>query len=303
MNTFPAAPSNFVVQSEVASFAPARRAVRILRAAHLGMCFGVRDAITLALEESRRQPLTILGELVHNDSVVSDLRARGIGLEEQTAAVRTRAVMITAHGASEKALERARSHGLQVLQATCPLVHYAHRALQQLVREGFHPVIVGQRGHVEVRGLMEDLTRCDVVLTEEDVRQLVERPRFGVMAQTTQPVDKVSGLVETMRRCFPRSEVRHIDTVCQPTKQRQISALDLARQSDVVVVVGGAHSNNTRELAATCRRLCARVHYVQGAGDLRATWFAGAATVGITAGTSTPDAIIDAVENWLQSNL
>jgi 4-hydroxy-3-methylbut-2-enyl diphosphate reductase len=234
---------------------------------------------------------------------VSDLRAHGIGIEEQAAAVRTPAVMITAHGASEKAMERARSQGLQVIQATCPLVHHAHRALQQLVREGFHPVIVGQRGHVEVRGLSEDLAQCDVVLAEEDVRQMIERPRFGVVAQTTQPVDKVSRLVESLRRCFPRSAVRYVDTVCQPTKQRQTAALDLARQSDVVIVVGGAHSNNTRELAATCRQQGARVYHVQGAGDLRAEWFAGAATVGITAGTSTPDAVIEMVENWLQSTL
>jgi 4-hydroxy-3-methylbut-2-enyl diphosphate reductase len=297
------APSNFAVQSESATLAPARRAVRIVRAGHLGMCFGVRDAIALALAEARRQPLTILGELVHNESVVSDLRARGIAIEAQAAAVQTPAVMITAHGASEKALERARSLGLQVLQATCPLVHFAHRAVQQLVREGFHPVIVGQRGHVEVRGLTEDLAQFDVVLTEEDIRQLEERPRFGVAAQTTQPVDKVRRLVESIRRRFARSEVRYADTVCQPTKQRQAAALDLARQSDVVVVVGGAHSNNTRELADTCRRHGARVHHVQGAGDLRAEWFAGAATVGLTAGTSTPDDIIDSVEDWLQTHL
>ena len=303
MNAIPFAPSNFVMQSEMTTLDPARRAVKIVRAAHLGMCFGVRDAISLALEESRRQPLTILGELVHNESVVSDLRARGIGIEEHPAAVRTPAVMITAHGASEKARDRARAHGLEVLQATCPLVHHAHRVIQQLVREGFHPVVVGQRGHVEVRGLTEDLAEFDIVLTEEDVRQMTERPRFGVASQTTQHVEKVRRLVESIRQRFPRSEVRHVDTVCQPTKQRQSSALDLARESDVVVVVGGAHSNNTRELAATCRRHCTRVHHVQGADDLRGEWFEGAATVGITAGTSTPDEMIDAVENWLQTNL
>lgn len=303
MNTFPIAPSNFVMQSEQALLAPTRRAVRIVRAGHLGMCFGVRDAIALALTESRRQPLTILGELVHNESVLSDLRARGIGIEAHASAVQTPAVMITAHGASEEALERARSHGLQVLEATCPLVHFAHRAVQQLVREGFHPVIVGQRGHVEVRGLTEDLAEFDVVLSEEDVRQMTERPRFGVAAQTTQPVDKVRRLVESIRRQFPRSEVRYVDTVCQPTKQRQAAALDLARESDVVVVVGGTHSNNTRELAATCRRYCARVHHVQSADDLRLEWFAEAGTVGLTAGTSTPDEIIDSVEEWLKTNL
>src|SRR5271167_3420263 len=110
MNTFPVTHSNFVMQSEMALLAPPRRSLRIIRAAHLGMCFGVRDAISLALEESRRQPLTILGDLVHNESVLSDLRARGIRIEEQAAAVRTPVVMITAHGASEQAMERARSH-------------------------------------------------------------------------------------------------------------------------------------------------------------------------------------------------
>jgi 4-hydroxy-3-methylbut-2-enyl diphosphate reductase len=303
MNELAMARSNFVLQSDMAQLAPRRRALKIIRAAHLGMCFGVRDAIVLALAESRRRPLTILGELVHNESVVSDLRRSGIAIEEQAAAVKTPAVMITAHGASEAALERVRGRGLEVLEATCPLVHYAHRAVRQLAREGYHPVIIGQRGHVEVRGLTEDLAEFDVVLTEEEVERLAERPRFGVAAQTTQPAEKARRLVEKMRRCFPRSEVRYVDTVCQPTKQRQSAAVELARQSDVVLVVGGARSNNTRELEATCRRHCARVHHVQGAEDLREEWFEEAQTVGITAGTSTPDAIIDAVENWLERNL
>ena len=199
--------------------------VKIIRASHLGMCFGVRDAIALALEESRRQPLTVLGELVHNESVVNDLRARGIGIEKHAAAIKTQAVMITAHGASEMALERVRARGLRVLEATCPLVRHAHRAVQRLAGEHFHPVIIGLRGHVEVRGLTEDLDRFDIVLTEEDVAQLAERPRFGIAAQTTQPLEKVRHLVELIRRKFPRSEVEFIDTVCQPTKQRQTAAM------------------------------------------------------------------------------
>jgi 4-hydroxy-3-methylbut-2-enyl diphosphate reductase len=267
------------------------------------MCFGVRDAIALALEESRRQPLTILGELVHNESVIDDLRANGIGIEKDAAAVKTQAVMITAHGASEVALERVRARGLHVLEATCPLVRHAHRAIERLAREHFHPVIIGLRGHVEVRGLTEDLNEFDIVLTEEDVARLAERPRFGIAAQTTQPLDKVRHLVELIRRKFPHSEVEFIDTVCQPTKQRQTAAIELAQESDVVIVIGGQNSNNTRELSATCQKYCRRVHHVQEAVQLRAEWFDGAAIVGITAGTSTPDSIIDEVECWLQTKL
>src|SRR5207247_11289548 len=117
---------------------------------------------------------------------------------------------------------------------------------------------------------------------------------------TTQPIEKVRSLVELMRARFPNSQVRFIDTVCQPTKQRQQAAMELAQQSDVVIVIGGTHSNNTHELVKTCSRYCARVHHVQTAQDLREAWFETADTVGITAGTSTPDSCIDQVEHWLQ---
>ncbi len=273
--------------------------MKIVLAEHLGMCFGVRDAIALAVEQSAAEPLTILGDLVHNETVLEELRARGIKIAQQAGAVETAAVMITAHGASDKTLERARSRGLQVKEATCPLVHVAHRAVARLVGEGYHPVIIGKREHVEVRGLTEDLEQFDVVLSEEDVQGLEERPRIGVAAQTTQPIDRVRRLVGLIRRRFPDSEVRFIDTVCQPTKQRQNSAIELAAQSDVVVVIGGTHSNNTHELVQTCSRYCSRVHHVQTAEDLREEWFRGAQSVGITAGTSTPDGAIGQVQGWL----
>lgn len=274
--------------------------MKLLRASHLGMCFGVRDAIALAVTEAQRQPLTILGELVHNETVLASLRARGIRFASQPAAAETNTVMVTAHGASEAAKNRARDHGLHVLEATCPLVHVAHRAVQTLAREGFHPIVIGQRNHVEVRGLTEDLPECDIVLTEADVAALRERPRLGIAAQTTQPIARVRELVALIRARFPQSEVRFVDTVCQPTKQRQAAAEELARQCDTVVVIGGAQSNNTRELVATCARHCPRVHHVQGPDDLRPEWFADAETVGLTAGTSTPDVTIDAVEQALE---
>ncbi|MBI2926886.1 MAG: 4-hydroxy-3-methylbut-2-enyl diphosphate reductase [Verrucomicrobia bacterium] len=274
--------------------------MKILRAEHLGMCFGVRDAIGLALTEAERGPLTILGELVHNETVLDLLRRRGIRIENQIPAAPTSTVMITAHGASNRTLGHLRERGLNVLQATCPLVHVAHRAVAQLVREGYHPVIIGKAGHVEVRGLTEDLDDYDLVLTEEDVARLRERPRLGVAAQTTQPIERVRHLVRLIQQRFPRSEVRFIDTVCQPTKQRQNAAVELAQRCDIVIVVGGAHSNNTRELVATCSRYCERVHHVQNADDVRSEWLLGAETIGLTAGTSTPDTVIDAVEARLR---
>jgi 4-hydroxy-3-methylbut-2-enyl diphosphate reductase len=274
--------------------------MRILRAAHLGMCFGVRDAIALALEHADAGPLTILGDLVHNPTVLSVLAAKGIAVAQDAAHVRTPTVMVTAHGTSERTLTETRALGLRVVEATCPLVHVAHRAVAALVREGYHVVIVGQRDHVEVRGLTGDLESFDVVLGDDDVLALEEHPRLGVAAQTTQPVEKVRYLVELIRRRFPQSDVRFVDTVCKPTKERQTAAVDVAFQSDVVIVVGGRSSTNTRELVETCARYCPRVHHVQTDTDVRPEWFDTANVVGLTAGTSTPDDVIDRVEARIQ---
>ena len=273
--------------------------MKIVRAAHLGMCFGVRDAIALALAQAKSQPVTVLGDLVHNETVLKTLRDQGVKIEHQVANVTTSTVLITAHGASEKALRRVRERGLAVVEATCPLVRHAHRALLDLVGQGFHPVVIGRKDHVEVKGLTEDLEAVDIILTEADLDQVEARSKFGVIAQTTQPIGRVQQLMQALRARFPTAEVRFADTVCQPTKQRQTAAVELAANCDVVVVIGGQHSNNTHELLMSCRRHCERVYQVQGPEDLKGTWFRVEDTIGITAGTSTPDKIIEAVEAWL----
>lgn len=275
--------------------------MEVLKARHMGMCFGVRGAIARAVAAAERQPLTILGDLVHNETVLADLCTRGVRTCTEVGDIDTATVMITAHGASERRLAQLRARDLRVLNATCPLVRAAHRAVATLVSDGCHPVIVGQPGHVEVRGLTEDLDARDVVLTDEDVDGLQERPRFGVAAQTTQPIERVCRVLARIRQRFPQSEIKIMNTVCLPTRLRQQSAEELARQGDVILVVGGARSNNTRELVATCRRHCPRVFHVQTAANVRAEWLEGAEVVGITAGTSTPDHIIDGVETLVRA--
>ncbi len=270
--------------------------MRIIRADHLGMCFGVRDAIATAEESVQQTPVTVLGQLVHNKTVLNRLTRQGIAFAEQAAEVATKHAIITAHGSSEAARRRASDAGLQLIDTTCPLVSHAHRAVHRLVSQGFHPVVIGKRGHVEVTGLTEDLAECDIVLCEEDIERLKPKTRFGVCAQTTQPIDRVKRLVAYMKTRFPRAVVQFLDTVCQPTKQRQTAAIRLAREADVVIVVGGSNSNNTRELGETCRTHCRRVHQVEFADDLRPEWFQADDLVGLTAGTSTPDETINRVE-------
>ncbi|MBV9125715.1 MAG: 4-hydroxy-3-methylbut-2-enyl diphosphate reductase [Planctomycetes bacterium] len=279
--------------------------MEVRMADHMGMCFGVRDAIDLALRLTRQGPLTILGDLVHNPDVVNQMDAAGAVRVRQPEEVQTRALLLTAHGTSQQVKQQLREKGHQVHDATCPLVKRAHLALGKLVAEGCHPVVIGQANHVEVRGLVGDLAEFTVVLKEEDLQQLDGRVLpgtcLGVVAQTTQPLSLVLDLVAALRRRFPQVQVRFIDTVCQPTKDRQEAMPRLAAVSDVIVVVGGPDSNNSRKLTELARSLGRPAYQVAGASELRPGWFAGVRVVGVTAGTSTPDHIIEEVREWLEA--
>jgi len=272
--------------------------MQIIRATHLGMCFGVKDALHLARESSSRGPLTVLGELVHNVDVLDDLKARGVLTQSSPPDSATMPLMITAHGISER--RRSTLNGFKLVDATCPLVHFAHRALKRLVNEGCFPVIIGRAGHVEVNGLVEDYPEFAIILNPSDLLLVPNKPCYGVVAQTTQPLQRVNELVKMLGQRFPGSNIKYADTVCQPTKQRQTAAVELASKCTVVVVVGGSHSNNTRELESTCRQFCSRVHHVERGNELKEEWFFASDIVGITAGTSTPDTVIQSVEDWMQ---
>ncbi|HEY7311111.1 MAG TPA: 4-hydroxy-3-methylbut-2-enyl diphosphate reductase [Gemmataceae bacterium] len=282
--------------------------MQVRMAEHFGMCFGVRDAIDLALGLTREGPLTILGDLVHNPDVVARIDAAGAVRVHNQDEIHTPAVLLTAHGVADRVRLELRDRGLAVHDATCPLVTRAHRALARLVADGRHPVVIGQPGHVEVRGLVGDLDDCTIVQNEADFSQLAERIkrepdlRLGVVSQTTQPLERVLQLVEAMRRRFPRTDLRFLDTVCQPTKDRQQALRDLAAATDVVVVVGGPDSNNSRKLTELARGLGRPAYLVANASELRPEWFADCSLVGLTAGTSTPDPVIDEVRAWLEGH-
>jgi 4-hydroxy-3-methylbut-2-enyl diphosphate reductase len=278
--------------------------MEVRMAEHLGMCFGVRDAIDLAQRLTRQGPVTILGDLVHNPDVLEQMKSAGAAQVRTPEDVHTRALLLTAHGTADRVKRQLREKGHQVFDATCPLVKRVHLAVAKLVEEGRFPVVVGQIDHVEVRGLVGDLDDFRVVLEEDDLDLLEEpvrrNPRLGVVAQTTQPLAKVLDLVGALRRRFPSADVRFVDTVCQPTKDRQEAMQRLTSQADVVVVVGGPDSNNSRKLTELARSLGKPTYQVAGVSELRPEWFDGAEVVGLTAGTSTPDEAIQAVRVWLE---
>jgi len=265
------------------------------------MCFGVRDAIAQAEELAEQAPLTILGELVHNPIVRERLRAQGVAESslDQPGAT-SGPVMITAHGASDAKRAAWREHGFHVVDGTCPLVRHAHEQLKQLVAAGYFPVVIGKVGHVEVRGLTEDFPEARVVDLPSDILKLPRRDRYGVISQTTQPVDRVRALVAEIERLHPASEVGFVDTVCKPTKDRQSALRKLIDVAEVIVVVGGRESNNTRQLVETCRAAGRRAFHIERPDELRSEWFDGISVVGLTAGTSTLRETVDAVFRRLE---
>jgi 4-hydroxy-3-methylbut-2-enyl diphosphate reductase len=270
-------------------------------AEHLGMCFGVRDAIDIALDLTRKGPVTILGDLVHNPDVVAQMDAAGARRAAQLEEVRTSTVLLTAHGTAARVKLHLEQEGYQVHDAACPLVKRVHIAIAKLLADGRHPVIVGQEGHVEVRGLVGDLREYTIVLSDEDIERLEGFRRLGIVAQTTQPLDKVLRLVDAIRQRFPATDVLFIDTVCQPTKDRQAALHRLAAESEVVVVIGGPDSNNSRKLTELARQLGRPAYQVTNVSELNPEWFRGVKLVGLTAGTSTPDQVIDDVRAWLEA--
>jgi 4-hydroxy-3-methylbut-2-en-1-yl diphosphate reductase len=275
--------------------------MKVLEADVLGMCFGVRDALKRMESIANPEAVTIHGELVHNEAVLTDLRMRGFqiaGEEDRHIVPGTSLVLITAHGVSDVERRRLETAGKQLLDTTCPLVTRAHDAARELQEAGFHVLVIGKRGHVEVQGIVEDLASFDVIQGPEEVR-CYPHDRLGIMCQTTATASNVERIRAAVAAQNPHAEIRFMDTVCHPTKEHQKSLESLLENVDAMVVVGGRNSNNTRELVARCRERGVPAVHVQSASDLDAEWFADFEVVGLTAGTSTLESAIHEVHKAL----
>ena len=270
--------------------------MKVTVAKALGTCFGVQDAIDLAMDEAYRDKLTIVGQLVHNPQVVEDLRIRGVNIVDKLdETISTANVMITAHGAPESLHETAREMGYNVIDASCPLVLRVHKAIAGFVREGFHPVVIGQASHVEVKGIIGDLQDYTIIANEDELSSLAPYQKIGIVSQTTQQIQHVKSLIAKIRDTYPEMKVRFQDTVCQPTKDRQVAARELTSEVDLMIVIGGYNSSNTKKLKMVCDESGVEAFHIERASQLEPEMFDGREHVGITAGTSTPREVIEEV--------
>lgn len=270
-------------------------------AEHAGACYGVNRALELArrcaLEHA--EPVHTLGPLIHNPIVVEELAEQGVGLSQSLDEIDRGSVIIRSHGVVPQVIEDARARGLSVVDATCPYVKKVHKAASNLVHEGYDLIIVGESGHPEVEGIVGHAEgKAHVVASPQDLDGLTLGKRVGVVVQTTQTAANLSAVVAALAPLV--SELRVVNTICAATSERQRAAASLASEADIMIVVGGKNSGNTRRLAQICHAACQKTHHIEDAAELDRSWFDGARLIGITAGASTPQAHIERVVSAIE---
>ena len=274
----------------------------IVQAKHLGMCFGVRDALDTMSALPDPYEVTVRGELVHNPVVTGELKGRGF--HQQAEADRNRLpatprVVITAHGASDRERERLKSLGYSLHDTTCPLVRRAHKAALHYHNKGYFLVVIGKRGHVEVEGLVGDLSHFTLVSSLDEVESY-SADKIAVVNQTTTRPDEVTRFHRRIQTLNLEKEVVLVDTTCAPTRDRQEAVQELVQRVQALVVVGGPNSNNTLALGQIAGLKGIPWWRVAQAEELRPEWFQGMRIVGLTAGTSTTDETVQEVYQALR---
>lgn len=263
-----------------------------------GFCPGVKKAIdcVLRLEASGKKPIYTIGPLIHNKQVTDMLGEKGISsidkLEE--AKDKNGVLVIRAHGITPEFQKEVESQGMEVVDSTCPLVKKVHNVIDEYAKQGYYTVIVGDGGHAEVIGLL-GYTRGKgyVIANAEEAEKLPHFDRVNIVSQTTQKEETFFKAAEAVKKKADICQVNN--TVCQPTKQRQKETLELAKNADLVIVVGGKHSANTARLAKLCGELCPKVLHVESAEEIRKEDVLPPDHIFITAGASTPNWVIDNV--------
>jgi 4-hydroxy-3-methylbut-2-enyl diphosphate reductase len=273
----------------------------------MGFCFGVRRAVEMMEEAVReRGPMVSLGSVVHNPQVVEKLRQDGLEVITDVAQADARPVAITAHGVGPDVISRLEDSGAEIIDTTCPIVTRSQQWAKRLTEDGFAVVVFGDPNHKEVRGVLGWATgKVIVYASEDDVGPLpADFPtRLGVLSQTTETEHRFASFVKKLfeTNLDRISELRVLNTLCHATTAQQAATMHLAAQVDLMIVVGGKDSANTRHLAVVSRECGVETYHVETADDIDPAWLAGHDKVGLTAGASTPDFAIDQVAARLAS--
>ena len=267
--------------------------VRIAREA--GACYGVERALQMveSAADEKSGAVHTLGPLIHNPRVVAELAEKGVDAVDAPEQAAGDTLLLRTHGTAPAEEARARELCARVLDATCPFVKKVHLAAERLSGDGYQVVVVGEAGHPEVEATLPHAPGAVVVGSAEEAATLPRARKVGVVVQTTARRALLADVVEAL--LGRAEEVRVINTICEATAGHQAAAEELAREADVMIVIGGRISANTTRLAEISAAHCPLTHHVEGADELCPEWFEGAGVIGITAGASTPASQIEAV--------
>ncbi len=277
-------------------------AVDVRLARNSGFCFGVKRAINMAMKSATEgDNIVTLGPIIHNPQMVEKLKDHGIGYVDSAAEIPSGAtVIIRSHGVTRQVMEELKKRDLRIIDATCPYVSKTFHHAEELKKQGFDVMILGDAKHPEVIALKSyvngdaEIVACADEFPERNYR------RLGIVSQTTQSVEKFQELVcHAIPLC---DEIYLINTICNATNIRQDSTLQLAKRSDLMIVIGGRNSSNTKMLARISGR-CAETHHIETAQEIDPAWLENKKYIGITAGASTPDWIIIDVYNNIVQNI
>lgn len=278
--------------------------MEILVAKNAGFCFGVKRAINMAQDCVKEADGNIytLGPIIHNPQVVKELEESGISKVDKVEEINNGTVIVRSHGVTLHEMETIKEKGLKVVDATCPFVKKTHEYVELLTREGYSVIVVGEKEHPEVKGILSYGAKDIVAAASvEDLKDMPRRKKIGIVAQTTQSIENLQAVVAY---CLKKaSELKIFNTICNATSVRQQESIELAKQVDCMIVVGGRNSANTNRLAEICRKIQPKTYHIEVPEELNQIQFNGAKNVGITAGASTPNWIIEKVIEALENKL
>ncbi|MBQ7795125.1 MAG: 4-hydroxy-3-methylbut-2-enyl diphosphate reductase [Lachnospiraceae bacterium] len=275
--------------------------MEVIVAKTAGFCFGVKRAVDKVYEQIKngKQPIYTYGPIIHNEVVVKDLDEKGVKVvdtKEELAALKEGVVVIRSHGVGKEIYDILNENGVEIVDATCPFVKKIHKIVSEQSADGRQVIIVGDEKHPEVQGIKgwgNDETKVITSYEDFDHLQIPAEKRLCLVAQTTFNYNKFQELVEKISRTS--YDINVLNTICNATQERQVEAKKVASQVDVMLVIGGKHSSNTQKLYEICQKECKNTYYIQTLDDLNPECISSACNVGITAGASTPNNIIEEV--------
>ena len=256
-----------------------------------GFCFGVKRALKIAREIAQAETeVEMLGDIVHNEDVVKNIESTGIKKVKRLRGGTNKTLLIRAHGASADVYKRAAQKGYQIVDATCPMVKEIHDIVQISKKEGCKIVIIGDKHHDEVRGIMGQLNNCAIVIDgirNIPLNEIKNVKKACVVVQSTQNVEKTLRIVDTLKKHI--RELKFYNTICKPTRIKQKEARDMPLKNDVMIIIGSRTSANTKRLYEISKSHNKRSYWIESSTEVNPKWFEEAKSVGVMAGASTPD--------------